>query len=254
MITLTLLLCYQAVKWITRPLYQLQRELESRSEENLDPVACHSQVQEIDAVTQAINQLVARLNSSLERERLFTADVAHELRTPLAGLRLHLELIERNSDVKVQPLVQRLDQMTHSVSQLLNLARAGQSFTSGTYQNVGLIEDVILPMEAELSIMLLKMLLRNLVENAHRYSPDNSTISVQLVLTPQPMLVVEDQGPGIDESKSGELSKAFIRMDSRYGGIGLGLSIVSRIVQLHRFQFFLENRRDRSGCRAVVKF
>jgi two-component system sensor histidine kinase BasS len=277
MITLTLLLCYQAVKWITRPLYQLQRELESRSEENLDPVACHSQVQEIDAVTQAINQLVARLNSSLERERLFTADVAHELRTPLAGLRLHLELIERNSDVKVQPLVQRLDQMTHSVSQLLNLARAGQSFTSGTYQNVGLIEDVILPMESELSIMLeahqqtlmldlpqeqfvrgdatlLKMLLRNLVENAHRYSPDNSTISVQLVLAPQPMLVVEDQGPGIDESKSGELSKAFIRMDSRYGGIGLGLSIVSRIVQLHRFQFFLENRRDRSGCRAVVKF
>ncbi|MEQ4516120.1 MAG: ATP-binding protein, partial [Pantoea agglomerans] len=195
----------------------------------------------------------------------------------LAGLRLHLELIERNSDVKVQPLVQRLDQMTHSVSQLLNLARAGQSFTSGTYQNVGLIEDVILPMEAELSIMLeahqqtlvldlpqeqfvrgdatlLKMLLRNLVENAYRYSPDNSTISVQLVLAPQPMLVVEDQGPGIDESKSGELSKAFIRMDSRYGGIGLGLSIVSRIVQLHRFQFFLENRRDRSGCRAVVKF
>jgi two-component system sensor histidine kinase BasS len=74
------------------------------------------------------------------------------------------------------------------------------------------------------------------------------------VLAPQPMLVVEDQGPGIDESKSGELSKAFIRMDSRYGGIGLGLSIVSRIVQLHRFQFFLENRRDRSGCRAVVKF
>lgn len=277
MISLTLLLCYQAVKWITRPLYQLQRELENRSEENLDPIACHSPVQEIDAVTQAINQLVARLNTSLERERLFTADVAHELRTPLAGLRLHLELIERNSDVNVQPLLQRLDQMTNSVSQLLQLARAGQSFTSGTYQNVALIEDVILPMEAELSTMLdahqqtltldlpqdvfvrgdatlLKMLLRNLVENAHRYSPKNSAIALRLASGEQPTLTVEDEGPGIDESKSGELSKAFIRMDSRYGGIGLGLSIVSRIVQLHRFQFFLENRRDRSGCRAVVKF
>ncbi|HAI06805.1 MULTISPECIES: two-component system sensor histidine kinase PmrB [Pantoea] len=277
MISLTLLLCYQAVKWITRPLYQLQRELENRSEENLDPIACHSPVQEIDAVTQAINQLVARLNNSLERERLFTADVAHELRTPLAGLRLHLELIERNSDVNVQPLLQRLDQMTNSVSQLLQLARAGQSFTSGTYQNVALIEDVILPMEAELSTMLdahqqtltldlpqdifvrgdatlLKMLLRNLVENAHRYSPKKSAITLRLASGEQPTLTVEDEGPGIDESKSGELSKAFIRMDSRYGGIGLGLSIVSRIVQLHRFQFFLENRRDRSGCRAVIKF
>jgi len=277
MISLTLLLCYQAVKWITRPLYQLQRELENRSEENLDPIACHSSVHEIDAVTQAINQLVARLNNSLERERLFTADVAHELRTPLAGLRLHLELIERNSDVNVQPLLQRLDQMTNSVSQLLQLARAGQSFTSGTYQNVALIEDVILPMEAELSTMLdahqqtltldlpqdifvrgdatlLKMLLRNLVENAHRYSPKKSAITLRLASGEQPTLTVEDEGPGIDESKSGELSKAFIRMDSRYGGIGLGLSIVSRIVQLHRFQFFLENRRDRSGCRAVIKF
>ncbi|MHA6311664.1 two-component system sensor histidine kinase PmrB [Pantoea sp. S-LA4] len=277
MITLTLLLCYQAVKWITRPLYQLQRELENRSEENLDPIACHSSVHEIDAVTQAINQLVARLNNSLERERLFTADVAHELRTPLAGLRLHLELIERNGEAHVQPLLQRLDQMTHSVSQLLQLARAGQSFTSGTYQNVALIEDVILPMEAELSTMLdahqqtltldlpeelfvrgdatlLKMLLRNLVENAHRYSPKESAITLRLASGAQPTLTVEDEGPGIDESKSGELSKAFIRMDSRYGGIGLGLSIVSRIVQLHRFQFFLENRRDRSGCRAVIKF
>ncbi|MXP48652.1 hypothetical protein FD733_01895 [Pantoea sp. Eser] len=142
---------------------------------------------------------------------------------------------------------------------------------------MALIEDVILPMEAELSNMLdahqqtltldlpedvfvrgdatlLKMLLRNLVENAHSYSPKNSAITLRLASGEQPALWFEDEGPGIDESKSGELSKAFIRMDSRYGGIGLGLSIVSRIVQLHRFQFFLENRRDRSGCRAVIKF
>ncbi len=56
------------------------------------------------------------------------------------------------------------------------------------------------------------------------------------------VMAVEDEGPGIDESKCGELSKAFVRMDSRYGGIGLGLSIVSRIHQLHHGQFFLQNR------------
>ena len=64
------------------------------------------------------------------------------------------------------------------------------------------------------------------------------------------VMAVEDEGPGIDESKCGELSKAFVRMDSRYGGIGLGLSIVSRITQLHHGQFFLQNRQETSGTRA----
>jgi len=68
------------------------------------------------------------------------------------------------------------------------------------------------------------------------------------------MLAVEDEGPGIDEAKSGELSKAFVRMDSRYGGIGLGLSIVTRIAQLHDAQFFLHNRKPGPGVKAWVKF
>jgi len=277
MITLTLLLCYQAVRWITRPLYQLQRELENRSEVNLEPITFSGSVQEIDAVTHSVNRLVARLTDSLERERLFTADVAHELRTPLAGLRLHLELLQRNQAVDTQPLLHRLDQMTGNVAQLLQLTRAGQQFTSGSYQQVALIDEVIVPMEAELSAMLavrhqtltldvehsfrvkgdailLRMLLRNLVENAHRYSPSESNITVRLENTPGPALIVEDEGDGIDESRRGELSKAFVRMDTRYGGIGLGLSIVSRIVQLHHGQFLLENRPDRSGCLARVLF
>ncbi len=246
MITLPLLLCYQAVRWITRPLYQLQRELENRSEVNLEPITFSGSVQEIDAVTHSVNRLVARLTDGLERERLFTADVAHELRTPLAGLRLHLELLQRNQAVDTQPLLHRLDQMTGNVAQLLQLTRAGQQFTSGSYQQVALIDEVIVPMEAELSAMLavrhqtltldvehsfrvkgdailLRMLLRNLVENAHRYSPSESNITVRLENTLGPTLIVEDEGDGIDESRRGELSKAFVRMDTRYGGIGLGL-------------------------------
>ena len=277
MIALALALCLQAVKWITRPLSRLQQQLENRSEEDLAPVNCAGSVLEIEAVTQAINSLVSRLTSSLERERLFTADVAHELRTPLAGLRLHLELLERKHNLDLQPLIQRLDQMTISVTQLLQLARVGQSFTSGNYQSVALKQDVILPMESELHTMLLsrqqtlclavhdevivrgdatllRMLLRNLVENAHRYSPENSVISVTISHGALPMLMVQDEGPGIDESKRGELSKAFTRMDSHYGGIGLGLSIVTRIVQLHQAQFFLENRPQQVGCQARIVF
>ena len=277
MVSLTLFICYQAVRRITRPLAELQKELEARTADNLTPIAIHSATLEIEAVVSALNDLVSRLTSTLDNERLFTADVAHELRTPLAGVRLHLELLAKTHHIDVAPLVARLDQMMESVSQLLQLARAGQSFSSGNYQHVKLLEDVILPSYDELSTMLdqrqqtlllpesaaditvqgdatlLRMLLRNLVENAHRYSPQGSNIMIKLQEDDGAVMAVEDEGPGIDESKCGELSKAFVRMDSRYGGIGLGLSIVSRITQLHQGQFFLQNRQETSGTRAWVR-
>lgn len=277
MVSLTLLICYQAVRRITRPLADLQKELETRTADNLTPIDIHSSTIEIDAVVTALNQLVTRLTTTLENERLFTADVAHELRTPLSGVRLHLELLSKAHNVDVAPLVARLDQMMDSVSQLLQLARVGQSFSSGNYQYVKLLDDVILPSYDELSTMLdqrqqtlllpdsaedvtvrgdatlLRMLLRNLVENAHRYSPKGTTITISLNTDNDAIMAVEDEGPGIDESKCGKLSEAFVRMDSRYGGIGLGLSIVSRITQLHRGQFFLHNREGTSGTRAWVR-
>ncbi|RCI98593.1 two-component sensor histidine kinase, partial [Klebsiella pneumoniae] len=136
------------------------------------------------------NQLVSRLNLTLDRERLFTADVAHELRTPLAGLRLHLELLAKVHGMGVDPLIQRLDQMTTSISQLLQLARVGQPFSAGSYQQVLLLDDVVKPLQDELEAMLaqrqqrllltdieneavvsgdatlIRVILRNLVENA----------------------------------------------------------------------------------------
>ena len=276
MVSLTLLICYQAVRRITRPLADLQKELETRTADNLTPIDIHSSTIEVDAVVTALNQLVTRLTTTLENERLFTADVAHELRTPLSGVRLHLELLSKAHNVDVAPLVARLDQMMDSVSQLLQLARVGQSFSLGNYQHVKLLDDVILPSYDELSTMLdqrqqtlllpdsaedvtvrgdatlLRMLLRNLVENAHRYSPKGTAITISLNTDNDAIMAVEDEGPGIDESKCGKLSEAFVRMDSRYGGIGLGLSIVSRITQLHHGQFFLQNREGTSGTRAWV--
>lgn len=276
-IGLALLLCMKALKTITRPLSALQRELDARAPGNLEPIVLDNSVSEVEAVAAAINQLVSRLTVTLDRERLFTADVAHELRTPLAGLRLHLELMAKSHAIDVAPLLQRLDQMTENIAQLLQLARVGQSFSAGSYQQVLLIADVVQPVHSELERMLasrqqhlrlpeidddvavagdatlLQVLLRNLVENAHRYSPSGSTITLSLDNTDTPVLAVEDEGPGVDESRSGELSKAFVRMDSRYGGSGLGLSIVSRIAQLHNAQFFLHNRQPGPGVRAWVK-
>lgn len=267
---LALYISMLAVRKITRPLSRLQSELENRTPDNLTPIVLSESVPEVTAVTTALNQLVSRLNLTLDRERLFTADVAHELRTPLAGLRLHLELLAKVHGMGVDPLIQRLDQMTTSISQLLQLARVGQSFSAGSYQQVMLLDDVVKPLQDELEAMLaqrqqrllltdieneavvsgdatlIRVILRNLVENAHRYSPEGSTIRVSVKAGLMPVMAVEDEGPGIDEAKSGELSKAFVRMDSRYGGIGLGLSIVTRIAQLHDAQF-LHNRQPGPG-------
>ncbi|WP_174867986.1 two-component system sensor histidine kinase PmrB [Pectobacterium polaris] len=276
MVILTLLMCFQAVSWITRPLSRLQEELQDRTAENLEPLPQQSDIKEIAAVTHTINQLFQRLDETLKRDRQFTADVAHELRTPLSGIRLHLELHQQQHQIDCSSLIKRIDKMVKTVEQLLLLARVGQEFSAGHHQNVAFLKDVIFPMQDELTEMLqkrqqtlkwvlppeditlrgdatlLQLLLRNLVENAYRYSPEASQITVSLNTLPHIELQVEDEGPGIDESKVGELSKAFVRMDSRYGGIGLGLSIVTRIAQLHDGKFFLCNRPQRSGALARV--
>lgn len=168
---LALYISMLAVRKITRPLSRLQSELENRTPDNLTPIVLSESVPEVTAVTTALNQLVSRLNLTLDRERLFTADVAHELRTPLAGLRLHLELLAKVHGMGVDPLIQRLDQMTTSISQLLQLARVGQSFSAGSYQQVLLLDDVVKPLQDELEAMLAQRQQRLLltdIENALR--------------------------------------------------------------------------------------
>lgn len=275
MVALTLLICYQAIKLITRPLDRLQQELESRNAENLTPLAPRGQVAEVTAVVGALNQLVVRLSATLESERLFSRDVAEALQMPLEEIRNLLEVRARQGAPGVEPLLARLDQMRERVAQLLQLSRVGQAFAAGDYQRVSLMDEVIAPLREELETMLarrrqqlvvkagkevavrgdatlLRVVLRNLVENAHRYSPQGSTITLSVTGSPLPQLSVEDEGPGINESQREKLTQAFVRMDSRYGGVGLGLSIVSRIARLHQGRLLLNNRTPLPGLQARV--
>ncbi len=271
MIALTLLLSFWAINWIIRPLRSLQDSLAHRSADNLTPLPVYSEMDEIVAVTSSINQLFSRLDHTLQQERLFTADAAHELRTPLAGLRLHLELLQQQNVPQSEMLIERIDQLMHTVEQLLMLSRAGQALAGGHYQQLLWQKDIMQPLKPEMTelyeqrqqtlrwphnqdipqqgeAVLLRLMLRNLLENASRYSPEGSEVSVNMQQDKQQVIIeVWDQGPGIDADAAEELTQAFRRRDQRYGGSGLGLNIVLRIVQMHRGRLELINRSDSSG-------
>ena len=267
MMLVTLFLAYKAIKWITKPLEILEKDLNQRTEENLKPIAPISNMREIKSITSVLNNLFIRLSTTLAQERLFTADVAHEMRTPLAGIRLHLELLETKNHIDCTELIDRIDRLVNTVEQLLMLARASQKFTVGQYQQINFCDDIMLPLFDELTeltkqkfqsiewyipdakllfsgdVTLIRLLLRNLVENSYRYSPKHTKIVVSCYKNQKDIIIsVEDEGTGIDESKSEKLTQAFFRMDRKHNGIGLGLSIVSRIAKLHHGQFTLKNR------------
>ena len=141
------------------------------------------------------------------------------------------------------------------------LARAGQAMASGHYETVNWTENIIEPLglghetkehtviwpaKSALTVqgdaVLLRLMLRNLLENAGRYSPSGTTITVTLTeVEGGTQISVIDQGPGIDEAHRQSITEPFRRLDQRYGGSGLGLSIVQRILQLHHGRLTLEN-------------
>lgn len=269
MMAATLFLAYQAIKRITKPLEVLEQDLNKRTEDNLKPIQPISDMREITSITNVLNNLFVRLSSTLSQERLFTADVAHEMRTPLAGIRLHLELLETKNNIDCKELIDRIDRLVNTVEQLLMLARASQKFTVGQYQKINFYQDIMIPLVDELTELtsqknqliewnlakedivfngdqtLIRLLVRNLVENAYRYSPEGTTIMISCYKDNKDTIIaIEDEGDGIDESKSDKLTQAFFRMDRKHNGIGLGLSIVNRIAKLHHGLFTLKNRQD----------
>lgn len=271
-----------AVSWLTAPLAELVRLLHQRSVSNLKPLQLQGSGSEIGTVVQAINDLLTRLEMAVTRERQFTADVAHELRTPLAGIRLSLELMQDpERDSVVGPLIQRLDGLHHTVEQLLQMARLERNLIMGVSDEVYWRRDVFTPLLPELTQMLqhrqqrlrldaneqkmtgeaalLQMLIRNLVENAGRYADAGSEVVITLRAEGEGaqaslVLSVSDLGPGIPQLDPEVLMRPFTRLDSRGPGVGLGLSIVARICEIHRANISFESRTDPSGLTVVVRF
>lgn len=261
------------------PLRRIGSEVARRDPANLAPLEEHAVPAEIVPLLRALNTLLGRLDQTLENERRFTADAAHELRTPLAALKTQAQVALRAADDSqrrnaLENLLQGTDRATHLVEQLLTLARldpkagAGPDMapcdlaalaraTLADLAPAAVAKDVELELDGADAIpargnaAMLGILLRNLVDNAIRYTPARGQVRVKV---DSGGLEVSDSGPGIPAEERARVFDRFYRvLGHDVPGSGLGLSIVSRIAELHGAKVTLAVGDEGKGLRVTVE-
>ena len=282
---LAVLLVWLALARGIAPLNELQRRIRSRDSSDLSPIDERRIPDEVAPLVHAINDLLQRLDQSLSTQKHFLADAAHQLKTPLAGLRTQAEFAQREIDEgrsSPQELKRSLQQIAlssqraaHMVNQLLAMARAEDQEHAARRSEINLPEiametvrdfvpralDKRLDLGYEgpddehssLRILghtiLIRELIRNLVDNALLYTPAGGTITVRIVEDPFGqvcVLQVEDSGPGIAEAEREQVFQPFYRaLGTNVDGSGLGLAIVREIAQQHEAELTLDDARPR---------
>ena len=263
------------------PLDLLAGELAARNAQSLQPVSEQVPAETLPLV-QSLNALLARVAESLAREQRFTADAAHELRSPLAALKVQAEVLAMSSDEAEQQhhlgnIHESIDRANRLTEQLLTLARLDpmqalpdaqpidwQRSAHQALQSVNLQareKRVQLKLECACGFgqvfpplgneVLLQLMLRNLLDNAIRYSPPNSHVTLTLAANG---LSVCDEGPGIAAEHLPRIRERFYRLPGQsQQGSGLGLSIVERIADLHGLRLDLVNADERGLCVHMIK-
>lgn len=263
-----------------RPLKQLKQEVQQRAANRLEPLAMDGVPEEVAPLAQALNNLFSRLKQAIESERRFTADAAHELRTPLAALKIQAQVASRSTDeterhAALENVLKGVDRATRLVAQLLTLARVDPETAISSYKPVdlqGLTASVMNELESLAYVKQIKLtlaegspcivlgnedqlglLLRNLLDNAIRYTPAHGHVSLTTLHNADGIVLeVQDTGPGISKTEREQVLQRFYRTPgSKEEGSGLGLSIVQRIAELHGAKLVLGD--SDSGHGLLVK-
>lgn len=264
------------------PLGVLTREIENRNPESLMPLEAEVAPGEVRPMVRALNGLLQRVTRSLESERNFTANAAHELRTPLAAIQAQLHAAraaddETERERAMDQLQRAVERGNRVVGQLLTLARLDpeQSLPDAEIVNLGEIAENVcaelaplalqrdqvleLQVESELPMMwgnpdMLSMLLSNLVDNSVRYTPSAGHIKVAISRHGEGMqMEVSDDGPGIPAAKRSWVFDRFCRIAPQdQPGHGLGLAICARIAELHDASITLADGPDGKGLKVSV--
>ncbi len=236
----------------------LIRRIQEKSPEDLRQIEIDDVPSDLDPLVRSINRLLVILGQSLDAERQFADHAAHQLRTPLAGIRLQLQLLGQTTDERerktlVQDLLASTDRASRQVSQLLRAAR--MSHTEMRIQKIPLYaicasviadmgeivrsKNLTVSLDGDESALvladetLLRLMIENIFENALKYTPEGGRIT--MFISPHKAgyhLTVEDNGPGIAPQNRARALRRFCRLDSRdTEGSGLGLAIVAEIIK-----------------------
>lgn len=299
---LAVLLVWMALTRGLAPLERLQMQIRARRSQDLSPIDEREAPEEVAPLVSAINDLLARLDESVATQKRFLADAAHQLKTPLAGLRMQAELAQReiaqggdphHARGSLQQIARASQNATRMVNQLLAMARAEDPEQALRRQSLELdaiafeaVEDFVQralerridlgyeppppppPGRAALKLLgqpvLIRELVRNLVDNALNYTPAGGAVTVRVLhdyYGRVAVLQVEDTGVGIPAPERDLVFEPFYRaLGTEVDGSGLGLAIVREIVQRHGAQITVEDARPRStgtadpGTRFTVRF
>lgn len=240
------------------PLTRLTAQLENRSVNALSPIAATQAPGEVHALVQAINGLLGEVARSVQQEKRFINDAAHQLRTPLAGLISQVELAQRETSepalgARLNKVLTGAERSAHLVHQLLTLARTETTARSEPLDLAALAREVArewtpravaagmdLGYEGEDHLTIqgdalqLREALSNLIDNALRYTPRGSSITLRVSQAHgETRMAVEDNGPGLSDGDMEHVFQRFWRANEQPGGCGLGLAIVREIARRH---------------------
>ncbi|MCU7843044.1 MAG: sensor histidine kinase N-terminal domain-containing protein [Candidatus Thiodiazotropha sp. (ex Monitilora ramsayi)] len=256
------------------PLHHVSSLIAKRDYTHLHPVTVEHIPEESSRLVDEINALLSRLKDSIERNSRFTADVAHELRTPIAGMLVQLQSSDASlTDVEREEIIHKvtvgLKRLSHVVNQLLTLASIEPEKLRKEFERIdlnALVTEVISEysptmidkqIEFELDATepvfikgnkhLIAVMVGNLLQNAIKFTPEKGDIRMHLTeATNGVMLTLIDSGPGIPDEKKAWVFERLNRVPSG-GGSGLGLSIVKEICKLHKASIKLNDKVESSG-------
>jgi two-component system sensor histidine kinase QseC len=265
-----------------KPLVTLTSDVERRAPENLAALDASSAPREVVPLIDRLNRLFTSIAASIQKERRFTADAAHELRTPVAAIKAQAQVAQAASskEARMHALDNAIlgcDRASHLIEQLLTLSRI-DTLESGVTEQCPLrdiaagviasLAPVALEKGVRLVLLagqevtlrgnpaLLRVLLRNLLDNSIKHTTSDTTVKISIASEAGKVsLSVSDDGPGIPEQELEKVSERFYRpLGTQASGSGLGLSIVKRIAEVHDASLQIGPAREGRGLRVTVVF